>query len=70
MKKFHKKGLKENIRFIVMSHQEPLWRMEPIDEDQLILEKYSSQLERGIEDFRKGKYFTADEVKKAILQKK
>lgn len=70
MKQFHKKGLKENICFIVMSHQAPLWRMEPIDEDHLILEKYADQIERGIQDFKEGKYYTADEVRKAILQKK
>lgn len=53
-----------------MSHQAPLWRMEPIDEDHLILEKYADQIERGIQDFKEGKYYTADEVRKAILQKK
>lgn len=70
MAKLYKKAKKEKICYIVMNHQEPIWRMEPIDEDQLILEKYADQIERGIRDFKQGKYYTADQVRKAILQKK
>jgi len=69
-KKLCEKGRKQNICYIVMNHQVPVCRVEPIDEDQLILEKYADQIERGIQDFKEGKYYTADEVRKAILQKK
>jgi len=66
MTKLHKKGKKEKICFIVMNHQEPVWRVEPIDEDQLILEKYGDQLERGLRDARAGKTFTSEEVRKHL----
>lgn len=70
MKKFHKKGLKENICFIVMSHQEPLWRMEPIDEDRLILEKYGHEIEEAIAQVKRGETYSSDEVRAMLGLKK
>lgn len=64
--KLHKKARKENICFIVMNHQTPMWRLEPIDEAQLILEKYADQIERGIQDFKEGKTLTEAQVRKNL----
>lgn len=38
----------KNVRFIVMSHSKPVFKVEPIDEDELILEKYADQIDRGL----------------------
>lgn len=66
MTKLCKKARKENIHFIVMNHQTPIMRMSPIDEDQLILEKYADQIERGIRDFKEGKTLTTAQVRKNL----
>lgn len=64
--KLYKKAREEKICYIVMNHQTPLWRMEPIDEDQLIMEKYVDQIERGIKDFKEGKTLTTAQVRKNL----
>ncbi len=64
--KIHKNAQKKKIVYIVMNHQEPVWRVEPIDEDQLLLEVYADQIKQGIKDYKEGKYFTLDEVRKNL----
>lgn len=66
MTKLYKQARKQNICFIVMNHQEPVMRIEPIDEDELILEKYADQIERGIREFRRGKSIPAAKVYKRL----
>lgn len=62
MTALRKKAQKHNICYIVMNHQTPLWRMQPIDEDQLILEKYASEIEESIAQVNRGETYTLDEV--------
>ena len=66
MTKLYRKGQKDQICYIVMNHQEPVMRVEPIDEDQLILEKYSEQIERGIRDAEQGKTISSAELRKRL----
>ncbi len=56
----------KNTRFIVMHHSVPLFKTEPIDEDELIVEKYADQIERGLQEMRKGKLYTSEEVYKKL----
>ncbi len=64
--KLYKKARKEKICYIVMNHQTPLWRMEPIDEDQLILEKYADDIEESIGQVRRGETYTEEQVRKHL----
>ncbi len=66
-----KKAKKGKVRFIVMNHLNPLFEVKPIDnlddlEDQLIVQKFGKQIERGMKDFREGKAIPAEEVYKRL----
>ncbi len=69
MTKLYRKAQKQNICFIVMNHQEPVMRVEPIDEDQLILEKYADEIDEALEQVKRGETYSAEEVR-AFLQRK
>ncbi len=56
----------KNVRFIVMHHSEPVLRVEPIDEDTLILEKFGDQLERGLKDAKEGNYISEEALRKEL----
>lgn len=56
----------KNVRFIVMNHSRPIFKVEPIDEDQLILEKYADQIDRGVQEANKGKTTAAATVRKRL----
>lgn len=62
----HKDAQKKKIVYIVMNHQEPVWRVEPIDEDQLLLEVYADQIKEGIKDFKEGRTLTSAQVRKNL----
>ena len=56
----------KNLRFIVMNHSRPMFRVETIDEDQLILEKYADQIDRGLHEAKKGKTVSAAALRKRM----
>ncbi len=70
MAKLYKKGRKGKVFFLVMNHQKPVMRVEMLDEDHMILEKFLPQIERGLADYKKGKFYTADQIGKEIRQRK
>lgn len=70
MTKLYRKAQKENICFIVMNHQEPVMRVEPIDEDELILEKYAEEIQESLEHVKRGETYSLEEVMKVIQRKK
>ncbi len=65
-----KKARKEKICYIVMNHQTPLWRMEPIDEDQLIIEKYGHEIEEALAQIKRGETYSAEEVRAMLRARK
>lgn len=60
----------KSTRFIVMHHSVPVLKVEPIDEDELILEKYTDQIEQGLKEMREGKLFTSEEVRQHLNLKR
>lgn len=70
MAKLYRKGQKHNICYIVMNHQVPVMRIEPIDEDRLILEKYRSEIEEALEQVKRGETYTAEEVRAMLSLRK
>ena len=56
----------KDVRFIVMNHSKPVFKVESIDEDQLILEKFADQIDRGLQDIRKGKTTSSSILRKRL----
>lgn len=70
MTKLYRRGQKHKICYIVMNHQVPVMRIEPIDEDRLILEKYRSEIEEALEQVKRGETYTAEEVRAMLSLRK
>ncbi len=56
----------KNVRYIVMNHLKPIFAVETIDEDQLILEKFTAQIDRGLDDARNGKTVSSTALRKRL----
>jgi hypothetical protein len=56
----------KNVRFIVMNHSKPVFKVEPIDEDTLILEKYTDQIDRGLMEAKKKKSTSTAALRKRL----
>lgn len=56
----------KNVRYIVMNHLKPVFVVETIDEDQLILEKYTAQIDRGLNEVKKGKTTSSAALRKHL----
>ncbi len=59
-----KEAQKKDIRYIVMNHSEPVLEVKPITEDDLIVEKWGSDIEKALEDVKNGKFYTNEQIKK------
>jgi hypothetical protein len=71
MGKFSKEAKKKKMRLIIMSHSMPIWEIHPVLdreklEDELLFEKFSARIEKGLRDAKAGKTFTAEEVRKRL----
>ncbi|MEI8229587.1 MAG: hypothetical protein WCG83_00430 [Candidatus Peregrinibacteria bacterium] len=64
--KLSKQAKKEKMCFIVMNHQVPMGRFEPIDEDELILEKFWPEIQRSLEQAKEGKTISSAELRKRL----
>lgn len=56
----------KDVRYIVMNHFKPIFKVEPIDEDQLILEQFTDQINRGLKDAKKGKTISSAALRKRL----
>lgn len=56
----------KNVRFIVMHHSVPVMKAEPIDEDELILEKFAEQIDQGLKDAAEGNYISSESLRKEL----
>ena len=71
MSKLSKEAKKKKLRLIIMSHSIPILEIRPVLdqeklEDELLLEKFSARIEKGLRDAKAGKTFTAEEVRKRL----
>lgn len=62
-----KEARENNIRFIVLHHSEPVFEVTPIDEDELIVEKYGDEVEGAWQSYKDGaKVYTLEEARKEL----
>ena len=61
-----KQAQKQGVRFIVMRHSIPIWDVKPIDEDELILEKYASEIKDAQKQAKKEKTYSSNEVREIL----
>jgi hypothetical protein len=61
----------KKVCYIVMNHSVPLWKVEPVAEeddliDQLILAKYAKEIDVAREQVRRGESYSTKELKKHL----
>lgn len=61
-----KNSRKENIRYIVTHHSTPILEVNPINEEELILEQHIKDIEEGRRDVANGDVYTLEEVRKIL----
>lgn len=66
MKQCYQDARKKNWRYLVMNHREPMFMVEALDEDEMILEKFDKEIEEARKDVRQGRVYTLNEVKKHL----
>ena len=72
MTKLWKKGRKEHVRFIVMHHSVPVMEVQPIDEDEQLVQIFAKDIEEALAQMKRGEGYSLEEVMKelGIPQKK
>ncbi len=61
-----KDARKNNIRYIVLHHSKPIFEVTPIDEDELILEKFADDIAEARAQARRGEVYTEEEIRKEL----
>ncbi|MEK7673377.1 MAG: hypothetical protein AAB373_05855 [Patescibacteria group bacterium] len=61
---FTKKSKNENIRYIILKKNVPVFEVRPIDEKDFVLEKLVQDVKHAEEQIKKGNYYTQEEVMK------
>jgi hypothetical protein len=56
----------KDVVYIVMNHLKPVFKVEPIDEDQLILENFADQIDRGLKESVKRKGVSSKVLRKRL----
>lgn len=56
----------KNVIYIVMNHLKPIFKVEPIDEDSLILEQFAEQINRGLKESKKRKTMSSAALRKRL----
>lgn len=63
---FWREARLKNIRYIVMHHSKPILEVNPIDEDELILESVAKEVAIARTQAKKGKTYTHSQVYKKL----
>ena len=64
--KLWKEARKKKIRYIVMHHSRPILEVKPITEKELKIAKLKEEVAEARERFKKGEYYTLEEVMEGL----
>ncbi len=58
----YKKARKDNIQYVVLNRNKPIFKVSPLSEKDTIIEKLASDIQEAREDVKKGRVYDFDEV--------
>jgi len=61
-----KEAKSKNIRYIVMYHSVPILEVNPINEEDIIVERLASDIKEARKEVKKGEVYSEDEVYKKL----
>ncbi len=62
----YKQATKNNWRFIVLNRNQPIFKIEPLSKKDAILEQLTVDIAEAREDVKKGRLFTADQIRRDL----
>ncbi|EKD43095.1 MAG: hypothetical protein ACD_72C00462G0003 [uncultured bacterium] len=60
------KARKNNWRFVVLSHNRPIFKIEPLSEKEANLEKLVEEIKEARNDVKKGRIYTSVQIRKNL----
>lgn len=58
----YEKAKKNNWRYIILNHNKPIFKVEPLDKKDAIIEKLAHDIEEARKDAKKGKVYDFEKV--------
>ena len=58
----HKEAREKGIRYIVLNRNEPIFRVEPLQKEDVILEELTKDIEEARTDIQEGRVYSLEEV--------
>lgn len=58
----YEEAKKNNLKYIVLNHNQPIFKVEPLDKKDAIIEKLAHDIEEARLDVKKGKVYDFEEV--------
>ena len=58
----YKKAIKDDIQYIVLNRNQPIFKVSPLSEKDTIIEKLAIDIEEAREDVRKGRVYDFEEI--------
>jgi antitoxin (DNA-binding transcriptional repressor) of toxin-antitoxin stability system len=62
MATLYAKAKKNNLRYIVLNHNQPIFKVEPLSKKDAIIERLAIDVEEAREDVRQGRVYDFEEV--------
>ncbi|MCK5211781.1 hypothetical protein KAJ89_03705 [Candidatus Parcubacteria bacterium] len=66
MATLHAKAKKNNLRYIILNRNEPIFKVEPLSKKDAIVEKLTREIEEAREDVKKGRLYTAEQIRRDL----
>ncbi len=66
LSELYKKARKNNWQYVVLNRNQPIFRVEPLNEKEAVLEKLMGEIQEARADVKAGRVYTAEQVRKEL----
>jgi antitoxin (DNA-binding transcriptional repressor) of toxin-antitoxin stability system len=66
MASLYKKAQKDNLRYIILNHNKPIFKVEPLSAKDATIEKLAYDIEKARDEVKKGKVYDFEKVCKEL----
>lgn len=66
MTTLYKKAIKNNLHYIVLNRNKPVFKIEPLSEKDFVIEMLAKEIEEARKEVKKGKVYDFEEICKEI----
>lgn len=66
LSELYKKAKKNNWQYVVLNRNQPIFRVEPLNEKQASLEKLAADIKEAREDVKAGRLYTMEQIRKEL----